>query len=501
MFAYTHVLSISQAASSARDGDSHYGQTGLGSISYSAWVFDETRSTSYSYGTQPNSVSSIPFSSTRSFVIYTFDSSTGGFEETFSSATGTLGPRGSSTGVDSFSYTYRPTKTYGFTHTWQGSRDGSITQLTAAGTATTENTTATATGSASGTTLVPIFAIDLPTVQRWYGQRQHPPPLRRVMQAFAPLDDSSQVYLKTIAAGSNRYLSDQKIASTTSSFVATNSISSPIPTPGTTTFSSSAYSTQFSGISASSSVSGVAKISAQRKAFFSNNVLVGTSLGDGISLASSVNGLPLMASIGFNLSSLSVFTSAHVIDSTTFFWRHESSSWVLHARSTSDDTTSTYTIGWSVTGMASSGTENAANGTGRFVNILGPRHPVSLSNFNVISVSTLTNVSGNHVFYTAWPHTTSLPASSFTLAGSSSQEVTIGSGPGIFCTYPASSLTVYSAQPAFTIQTVTWVGGPVQFLDATGIIGASSNPGSIPALSSNSKWNEAGRFDAPSVSQ
>lgn len=501
MFAYTHVLSIGQAASSARNGDSHYGETGVGSISYSAWAFDETHSTSYSYGTHPNSVSSIPVSSTRSYVILTFDSLTSGFEETSSSTTQTLGPNGFSTGVDSFLWTYRPTKTYAFTQSWQGSRGASTSMLTAVGTGTTENTTATATDSSTGITLVPIFVIDLPTVQRWYGQRQNPPPLRRVMQAFAPLDDSSQAYLKTISSGTNRYLSDQKIGSTTSSLLLTDSISSPIPSPGTTTFSTSAYSTQFSGISASSSVSGVAQISAHRKVFISNNVLAGTTFGGGFSFASYVTELSPLAPIAWNLSSLSVFTSNRIISSTTFCWKHQSSSWVLHASSSFGGTTSSYTIGWSVTGSASTTTSNATDGGGIFSKLLGPLYPLTLSGLNVITMSTLTDVSGSHAFYTDRVRSTSSSVASLSVSASSFQEVTVGTGTGTFCTYPASILTAYSAQPAFTIQTVTWVGGPVQFLDATGIIGANSNPGSIPSLSSNRKWNEAGRFDEPAVSQ
>lgn len=499
MYFYTHVLTdvvlgeyssgTEQASMPAINASASFQAATGSTISYSGVDQGEGANlsssgfTSYVTGTQPRSVTRLTASST------TADGLTNSSTSYAVSGTGTftIAPIGSSTGVDTFSWSQPATQTTVITAAWTASRGTIITQLTASASATTSNPTSTVSATASGTTLVPIYAIDRVTAQRWYVAKQHPPPLRRAAWGFAITGDTSSGVVATLAVGTNSYLSD---------FAAGTSLSTDDFDAGSSdyTYSLAFSSTLFSGRSISASSSAAGQISAARLSLSGGNVVWSSTWGQGLSVSPDVSGLNLLAGVAENLSSISVWTTPSVHAQTSFCWSYLSSSWILHASSLLGTSTSTYTVGVSVTGSPQTATEDAvfsfnADPGGTFFlssAILGPAIPAETLGLNAISVSSLTGTAGVHAFSTGRLSAVASSGSK-TFSSSASEQISCGVGSAFPLTYDASLLSMAARIPALTVETATF-----RVFGATNL--------SAPPLFSANLWNEAAQADPYQVS-
>jgi hypothetical protein len=458
---------------------------------------NESRTISYSSGTRSRSVTSIVMSVSHDF--YTQTAFPGSPFVSQTTTTESLGAAGSSTGVDSWSYTDFNTETYAFSAGWTGTAGSSTTQLTASTGATRVQIMLTVSRTASGTTLVPLFAVSHATVQRWHVARQHPRWFtgaanqllpRAVALAYAATAGSSSPLVSPLAAGSNSYLSDLSIGTQATTLeLATGSI----------TYKT--YWTMFTGRSVGSTRSVRPSLTAQRREFYPSAFIFGTALGAGLSAAPAVGTSSLVTPVAHNLYSISVWTRPVLVGQTRFAWKHTSGSWVLHGTSSSGTSTSSFSVSLQVTGSASTRTaqghtitDEAATFLAEAITtaVLGPLVPVTLNGMHLLSVGSQTAGSGTHGMYTGRASAAASSAShSFSV--SSSSESSVGTGADFPATYAASALPFAAAWPAMTVETSTWtISPPVDNV-------AGTPPGGIPPFFTNRKWNEAGRADPVAV--
>lgn len=435
----------------------------------------EIKSTTYSYGTAPRSVTQR--TATRTTIVGTFNSS----------STFTIGPAGSSTGVDSISYTIPATATTVKTQAFATVGSGTATTVLSATASATDTTTGSSTATlASATTLVPFFALSMQTVQRWYEARQNPPPLRRAGIVFAATHGSSTGAVTSLAAGSNAFLSDLSI--TTSSSSSEIILGAPLPETRRT------HATYFVGNKGSYTHSTAASIlSAARRQvsggfFHDGSLFAGPSYSPSVA-ATWTNGV----SVASGLKTASIFTTPEADSNTTYRWFFDGTSWLLLATSSNTVTTSAYTVTYTFTGIPSTSAFAATYGIGVTTALLGPIQPFTTSSLHVVSVSTQ-NTGGASAFFTGRNSSTA-GSSSASTSSSSSQTYAIGSATDDQpATFPASDLSYAVAHVAASVSTQLSSG-------FSGIPGATFDAGSIPSLFSAAKWNEAGRGDAVSVDQ
>lgn len=490
MYSYTHVLTALERSVEDSYSESQFGILAYGSGSSHTKADISTTNrfsdiglsfsgggsgrTEYISGTYPRSVSAITASWT------TFSSETTASSTqyqvaytTSSSDTFVVFPIGSSTGVDSWTYTNPSTETYQFTTSWVGLRGGSSTALTASASGTRTNSI-TVTNTISGTTLVPVFAIDRATAPRWFVARQSPPPLRKVALAYAVTGDSSSAVVTQLLPGSHSWLTDFALQSTSSTDGFIDSI-----------YSSGVSETYWAGKSIHSSGSFVPALDAARKNAVSVAMLSG-SFGLEITASPAVPGSFWTASVASGLASASIWTSALVVSSKTYRWSHQSSSWVLHGSSKTGSSLSTFTIAVGLSGLPSTSTIYATEGIGLTTALLGPLVPLTQESFNILSISSKTTGSGHQASYHSFLQTSS-GSSLQTFSGSSSEVSTIGTGSNFPATYDRSLLRWGARVPVFTMSTQTF--------------NTSGNTANLvlPSLYSAAKWNEAGRGDAVSV--
>jgi hypothetical protein len=509
MFFYTHVLSqdfalekTSSYSNATENTDfsptissgtgTFYSSTGSGQIYRSNTVADNLggfdsgyAKTSYVFGTAARSVTGRTASSSEStyynqqFPVTTINTST--------SSTFTIGPIGSSTGVDSITYTALGTGTTSFVQEF-ATIGSSTLSGTASATTTLTSSTRTLTLS-NATTLVPLFALSMPTVQRWYEARQNPPALRAAGIAFAPTHTASSSAVQPLAAGSNRFASDLAFASSSSS--STAGATAPFDGTAGQTEHSQTGETYFTGSRASSTGwTATDVLSAVRRALPGPAFVSQTEIGSAITFSPSIAATWTGGvSVAQGIQSANIFTNARVHASTTFRWKYESSSWRLHATSSNSATTSSYTVAAGVSGSASTDTSPAFQIIGVTTAILGPVHPFTALSLNELSVSTLlSDTSGVSAYYSS-RNASSAGSFSTLVTASSSATTRLGFGSGFApATFADSLLTWAVAQVAASIQTATWSS-------------SFEGEGAIPSIFSASKWNEAGRADPVSVDQ
>jgi hypothetical protein len=510
MFFYTHVISQDFALEKTNSYDiatentegsptlssqtaTFYASTGSGQIYRSNTIannlggFDSGyNQTSYVFGTAARSVTERTASSSEStsfnqnFPLTTIISST--------SSTFTIAPAGSSTGVDSITYTAFGTGTTSFVQNFS-----TIGSSTLSGTA---SATTTITGSprtltlSNATTLVPLYVLDMPTVQRWYEARQNPPPLRAAGIAFAPTNTASSSAVQPLAAGSNRFASDLAFASSSSS--STDGATAPFDgTAGQSEYSQTGE-TFFTGGRASSTGSTATGILDASRRFIIGTAFVteGSISGSAITYENSITATWTSgAKIADGLFSASIFTDNKVYESTTFRWEHVSSSWRLQATSSNTLTTTSYTVSVGFSGAATTASTYATAGVGVTSAVLGPLLPFTGSSLNVLTAFTsFTGTAGASVFYSS-RNSTSASSSSTVTSASSSQTTQMGTASAFVpATYAASVLTWAVAQVAASISTGTWSS-------------SFEGEGAIPSIFSADKWNEAGRGDPVAVDQ
>ena len=512
MYSYTHIIASGLIRTESGAGGSTYDvpateagesaagattQTGLISASYSGQAsFDGNpfpidsgfSYTSYSYGTRPRSVVSISGTTADNTI------------------TGTISifPTGSSTGIDSFTYTDFSTVTSEFTQIFRTfstssgsgtSTSSGISVLSGTASATSKATNSTMTFTLSEvTTLVPVFAESLATVQRWYVDRQHPfgtDQLRSVAIAFAPTHVSGQTAIVSLNTGANTYASDLSFSTTNSS-------------------SSFGFTSQESNAAQSENrrtgETYVTGIDAQKEYWFANDVLIasrkaisGNAFIASNSLFSSINFNSTISadwtngvSVAFGIKSASIFTNLETVDSTTFQWKYSSSSWILHATSTNTSTSSTYTISLSFDGAISTSSENAMLLIGCTTALRGPYYPFTVESLNEISVSTIRDdTDGKSAYYSSV--VSSLASSESTIINSSSSITTsFSSSDSVSGFSPMkfenSLLSWAVANIVASISTNTWSTGYAE-------------RGVIPSIYQAAKWNEASRGDPVIVNQ
>ena len=509
MFFYTHVVSQDFAAektasqsnatentdyfpTQTSNSGSSYSSTGSGQI-YQSDTFGGNlgefasgyQKTSYAFGTAARSVTARTASSSQStsyneqFQVTTINTST--------SSTFTISPVGSSTGVDSVTYTEAATGTTQFTQVFATAGTSTLSG-TASATTTLGGSTRTLTLS-NVTTLVPLFVLDMPTVQRWYEARAYPPGLRGAGIAFAGTHVSGTGAVAGLSAGSNAYATDLSFGS----FSSSSSDGATAPFDGTAGQSerSQTGETYFTGSRRSSTgwtATGV--LSAARRSLAGPAFISQTGIGSAITFSPSITATWTGGvSVAQGIQSANIFTNARVHASSTFRWKHESSSWRLHATSSNTSTTSSYTVAVGISGSASTEAFLALNIIGATTAILGPAHPFTALSLNELSVSTfLSDTSGVSAYYLS-RNASSAGSSSTFVTASSSATTQIGSGSGFApATFADSLLTWAVAQVAVSVQTSTWSK-------------SFDGEGSIPSIYRASKWNEAGRGDAVSVNQ
>jgi len=508
MFFYTHVVSQNlaaertQSSSSATEDSVFFPPTrrGVSGTSYSSTgsgqVYQSNTGTgdlggfnsgyvqtSYSFGTAPRSVTAITASSSSSTSFLDSPSST---VNSSTSSTFTIGPAGSSTGVDSITYTVQATQTYSFTTQYFTNTATTLSASASATRTTTGNRTLTL---ASVTTLVPLFALSMPTVRRWYEARANPPALRGAGIAFAATHTAGTAAVAGLAAGSNSYASDLSFESTTSS----SSAGSTRAYNGTNGESRNSQTgeTYFRGSSVSTTAwTPTAVFSAARKALVDPAFVSQTQLGSTITFSSSITATWTEGvSVAQNILSAYIFTDAEIHDSTTFVWKYQSSSWRLHATSSNTATTSTYTVSVEVSGSATTTSSSALHTIGVTTAILGPNYPFSISALDELSVSTLLTHTSNVLAYYSSRNSSAGSSASTLVTASSSTTTRLGSASGFVpATFADSLLSWAVKQVAVSVQTATW---SKNFADK----------GNIPSIYRASKWNEAGRADPVSVNQ
>jgi hypothetical protein len=519
MFFYTHVLSqdfalekTSSYSIATENSElsptmtsqtaNFYSSTGSGQIYRSNTGADNLggfdsgyAKTSYVFGTAARSVTGRTASSSEStsylqqFPVTTINNST--------SSTFTIGPIGYSTGVDSITYTALGTGTTSFVQEF-ATIGSSTLSGTASATTTLTGSTRTLTLS-NATTLVPLFALAMPTVQRWYEARQNPsapdaetwrpPGLRAAGIAFAPTHTASSSAVQPLAAGSNRFASDLAFASSSSS--STDGVTAPFDgTAGLTEYSQTGE-TYFTGSRASSTgwtATGI--LGATRRRLSGDHFVSGQSISASLTFANSISGAWTSgASVALGLRSASIFTDLKRAGSTAYRWSYQSSSWRLHATSFNSSTSGSYTIAAGLSGAETTATQLAVDINGVTSAILGPESPFTLLSLNELSVSThYSGTAGASVFYSSANSSSAASASTMT-AASSSYTTRLGSASGFApATYDGSLLSWAVAQVAASIQTATWSS-------------SFEGEGAIPSIFSASKWNEAGRADPVSVIQ
>jgi len=504
MFFYTHVVSDGanqlktySASGATTNTDfsptqtsfsrTQYSSTGSGQVYRSTNAVDNFggfdsgyEKTSYLYGTQPRSVAALTASSSQStyynqqFPVTTIDSST--------SSTFTIAPVGSSTGVDSITYTEPATGTTQFSQEFATIGTSTLSG-TASATTTLSGSTRTLTLS-NITTLVPLFALNMPTIQRWYEARENPPGLRRAGIAFAATHTASTSDVQGLATGSNSYASDL-------SFGTSSSSTSDGTTVQDLAENTNEGETYFTGRRASlTGWTATGVLSAARRSLAGPAFVSQTNIGSAITFSPSLAATwTAGVSVAAGIQSAEIFTNAKVYASTTFRWKHESSSWRLHASSSNTSTTSFYTVAVGISGSANTNTSPAFEIIGVTTAILGPAHPFSALSLNELSVSTLlADTSGVSAFYSS-RNALSAGSSSTFVTASSSATTQLGSGSGFApATFADSLLTWAVAQVAASVQTTTWS----KDFDGEGY---------IPSIYRASKWNEAGRADPVSVIQ
>lgn len=509
MFFYTHVVSQDFAAektssySNATENTentptqssasgSYYASTGSGQVYHSDTAVDNFgafasgyEKTSYAFGTAPRSVTARTASSSQStsynqqFPVTTINTST--------SSTFTIAPVGSSTGVDSITYTEPATGTTQFSQVF-ATVGTSTFSGTASATTTLAGSTRTLTLS-NATTLVPLFALSMPTVQRWYEARENPPGLRGAGIAFAATHTASTSAVQGLAAGSNTFATDLSFGSSASS--SSNGATAPFDGTAGQSERSQTGETYFTGRRASSTgwtATGV--LSAARRSLGGPAFISQTGIGSAMTFSPSMTATWTGGvSVAQNIQSANIFTNARVHASTTFRWKYESSSWRLHATSSNTSTTSSYTVAAGISGSASTQASPAFHAIGVTTAILGPAHPFTALSLNELSVSTLlSDTSGVSAYYSSRNASSASSSSTFVTA-SSSTTTQLGSGSGFSpATFADSLLTWAVAQVAASIQTTTWSS-------------SIDGEGSIPSIYRASKWNEAGRGDPVSVDQ
>lgn len=484
MYSYTHVpAGLPQAFA---DDFSSFGASGSSATAALPGA-DTSRTSAWSSGTYPRSVSTIPMSVTESYP--------SGGTYTTSSTTVELSPKGSSTGVDSWSWEDYGNASYSFTTGWTGSSGSDTTFLSATATGTTTHS-GYVTRTLSGTTLVPLFAPYQATVRRWYVQREHPyrhlgsPPLspvaRRVGRGYA----ATGTFVSSLTAGANSYLSDLSLGSTASTDVfVTNADTYTTARTG------------WSGRSITSSRSAVPQISAVRKSLLGSHVVWDGSWGSTLSVTPDVSGLSLLAPVAQNLSSIRVWRGRSVHGGTTFAWSHQSSSWRLWATSSSGTSSSSYRVSLSLSGSLQTVTAVAYesipfetfNAQALTTAVLGPLIPATTLDLHVISVSSLTSASGAQGVYASFLDS-SASSTSRSFSVSQSELLSLGTGSAFPATYASSRLPWAARLPAFTHETTTWSALPLFDL-------MDENPGGIPALLKNARWNEAGRAELVTVQE
>lgn len=504
MFFYTHVVSdgVNQLKTYSASGattntdasptqtsfsSTQYSSTGSGQIYRSNNGVDNLggfdsgyEKTSYSYGTQPRSVTALTASSSQStsynqqFPVTTVDSST--------SSTFTIAPVGSSTGVDSITYTEPATGTTQFSQVF-ATIGTSMLSGTATATTTLAGSTRTLTLS-NATTLVPLFALSMPTIQRWYEARANPPGLRGAGIALAATHAASTSAVQGLAAGSNSYASDLSFGTSSSS----TSFGTTVQDLAENTNEGETYFTGRRASSTGWTATGV--LSAARKALSGPAFISQTGMGSAITFSPSITATWTGGvSVAQGIQSANIFTNARVHASTTFRWKYESSSWRLHATSSNTSSTSSYTVAVGISGSASTDTSPAFHAIGVTTAILGPAHPFTALSLNELSVSThLSDTSGVSAYYSS-RNASSAGSSSTFVTASSSATTQLGSGSGFApATFADSLLTWAVAQVAASVQTATWSS----YIEGEG---------SIPSIFRASKWNEASRGDPVSVDQ
>lgn len=501
MFFYTHVLNSqlaksysesgattyedAEATESATESGSFFTRSGLISTytegegffnGVGGGVDKDFAYTSYSYGTRPTSITSA-------------SATTGIPDGSGGTSSGTISifPSGSSTGVDSLTHTTPPTTTAAFSQTFWTLGTGTNTTLlsgTVSGTSTT--TGASTLTLSSATCLVPLFVIAMPTVQRWYEARDNPNPtgLRKAGIAFAATHSAGTATVVGLSPGTNSYMADLGFMTDASGTV-TGFNTDGIAEGGSTD------ETYFTGKRASVTAWTASNLlSAHRGVISESACISGTEMGEAFTFSPPVDATWTQGiSIANQVFAPRIFTDRKVVDSTTFAWKYQSSSWRLHASSTNTSTTSTYTVAVGLSGNATTDTGNAIQAIGVTTAVLGPLLPFTLSALNVVSVTTrFTDTAGASAYFSSQNSATASSSSSMVTA-SSSATVSMGSSPAFLPgSYENSLLTWAVANVAVSISTSTWSS-------------LFDGEGSIPSIYRASKWNEASRGDPVSVNQ
>ncbi|NCY23170.1 hypothetical protein EBX31_14620, partial [bacterium] len=319
-------------------------------------------------------------------------------------------------------------------------------------------------------TLVPVFAIPhAARVERYYVDRDGLPPLRAVASGFV-FDAVGYAQAKSLSTGPHIFMSD-KYSGTTADLFA---------------FESYTYLTL-----AKLSISEYsANFTAKRKRPEANIYRHAGSTGASISFDSVVqNSVQFLTSVGPMLVAPRIFKTAliasDVSSTTTFVWRYTAGGWSLAYTTKNSATSSTGYAGFTISGSPSFTDENAVTVIGASSNILGPLIPLSYEGLNIISSTRGSSTGGNSAFY-SFACSSSGSSSASVWSTSSSDTVSFGS------TYAPSRLTGYVNLPACDISTESTYFNT--FYEDEG----SFSP-TIPNISKNSKWNEAGRQDPVEV--
>lgn len=454
MYKYTHLIAA----------DAIWAQG-----TYPAWTwnssgrFEDAISYTCAAGTYPRSVSTILGKAS-------YSSAGSVLESNF-----TVYANGSSTGIDTITANLPSTTQTTFSTVYY---TDSLTTLSATATGKTSHSNAS-TYSYTATTLVPLFYIpDAATVARYYVARGELPPLREVASGFA-FTAFGQDYAHSLSSGSYAFQSDQLTGTSVDNFALPGN---PTPTETWTfvTYASVSYSER------------AAEFTAKRKrptgAVYQHNGSSGSYISfDGVVGNSSV----FLTSIASMLLVPKVFStalvSADTSKTTTFAWRYTSGGWSLAYTTKNSSTSSTGYAGITISGTPLFTEENAVTVNGISSNILGPLLPFSSAGLNVLSSTRGGTNGGNSAAY-SFACSSSGSSSSAVWSGSLSNTVSFA------FTYTPDRLTGYANLPAAYISTGTSYWNPL--LDDSG-----QSPFGVPAISKNSKWNEAGRQDPVEVQE
>ena len=486
MYKYTHLITADQViqeytanGTSTRDGGRTYNSSAFAST-YSGEgpnaglpgdlvEFGESSSFTCAAGTRGNSISTIQgsviYSSSEIRVTDTLGNTQ--LNEDAWASTTTVYAIGSSTGVDTITATFPPTTLTTYSTTFHQDSDTTIS-----GTASGKTTDA---GESSYTytavTLVPVFAIpNAARVERYYVDRDGLPPLRAVASGFA-FDTVGYAQAKSFSTGPHIFMSDKYSGTTDDTTAAIDSFTYLTLAK----LSISEYSANFT---------------ARRKRPEANIYKHAGSTGASISFDSVVqNSAQFLTSVGSMLVTPRIFKTALITSdsssTTTFVWRYTAGGWSLAYTTKNSATSSTGYAGFTISGAPSFTDENAVTVIGASSNILGPLIPLSYDGLNIISSTRGSSTGGNSAFY-SFACSSSGSSSASVWSTSSSDTVSFGS------TYAPSRLTGYVNLPACDISTESTYFNT--FYENEG----SFSP-TIPNISKNSKWNEAGRQDPVAV--